>query len=85
MYQKTSVLGPFEGVTLPLGVAGLAGSSSSLLEDGTTSLSCSLGTACYSFFFGAALLVDLSQLKELRALFLHPCRTWHSRSVTQLQ
>ncbi|KAM1814422.1 hypothetical protein ACFX11_028090 [Malus domestica] len=37
MYRKTGVFGPFEGVTFPLVVVGLPGSSSFLLEDGTTS------------------------------------------------
>ena len=59
MYWKTSVFRPFEGVTLPLIVVGLASSSSFLLEDGTASRSCFLGMACHSCFLGAALPVDL--------------------------
>ena len=59
MYRKTGVFGPFEGITLPLIVVGLVGSSLFLLEGGTGSASCFLGTACHSCFLGAALPVDL--------------------------
>ncbi|KAM2454548.1 hypothetical protein PS1_014649 [Malus domestica] len=59
MYQKTSVFGPFEGVTPFLVVMGLADLSSSLFEDGTASLSYFLGMAWHSRFLSAALHMDL--------------------------
>ena len=84
--RRQVVFDPFEGITLPLVIMGLAGSSSSLLKDGMTFPSCFLGHGLPLLLFGCSFACGFDLLwKSVGHHFFIQVELGIRRSVTRFR